>query len=116
MRVAIIGSRSYINYAQVKHTVDEHKPSMIISGGAEGADSLGQRYAKENGIPILIFYPNWKVHGKSAGYLRNESIIDAADCIIAFWDGESKGTLHSINLAKKNSKKLIVINEKESPF
>ncbi len=85
-------------------TLDLHKPSMIVSGGASGADSYSERYARENGLAILIFYPNWNLYGKKAGFIRNSQIIEAADEICAFWDGASKGTLDSIDKARKLGK------------
>ena len=111
--LAIVGSRNFDDYELLLTKVDKlvplHKITMIVSGGAQGADSLGEKYAKNNNIPIKIFKPDWKKFGRSAGIIRNKDIISAADVVIAFWDGESKGTLNSIDLAKKNGKKLIIV-------
>jgi len=114
MKLAVVGSRDFDYYPVLKEKLDIiHEKKIItciVSGGASGADSLGERWAKENNIETQIFYPDWEAFGKSAGYRRNEQIIINSDAVIAFWDGESKGTKHSIDLAKKYNKPLAVIN------
>ena len=85
--------------------------SHIISGGAQGADSCAERYAKENNLPITIYYACWEEYGKSAGYKRNIKIVDDAELIVAFWDGVSKGTKHSIDYANKEDKKVIIFQD-----
>lgn len=78
----------------------------IISGGANGADTLAEMYAFRRGIETKIFPANWKLYGKKAGFLRNEQMHEYIakykhrKCI-AFWDGLSKGTSHNFELAKK---------------
>ena len=113
MKVAIVGSRGFDNYDRLKKILDQLDIDVIISGGARGADSLGEQYALERGIDTLIFEPDWDKYGNRAGYIRNTDIINNADIVFAFWDGESKGTLHSINLAKKKRKGLRIIRYKE---
>ena len=113
MKVAIIGSRTFNDYELVCKTIKELKletMTHMVSGGAKGADSLGERYAKEHNIPCIIYKPDWNTYGKSAGFVRNKDIINACDIVIAFWDGKSKGTEHSIMLAKRNIKQVYIIN------
>ena len=112
MKVAVIGSRGFDDYEMVKTALSPLKITLLISGGAKGADLLGERYANENNIETLIFKPDWKKHGAAAGVLRNTYIVNNADTIIAFWDGESKGTKDSISKAKKLEKNIIIINTK----
>ena len=50
-------------------------------------------------INRIIFLPDWDKYGKSAGFIRNKLIINEADMVVAFWDGKSKGTKNSIDLA-----------------
>jgi hypothetical protein len=83
----------------------------LVSGGAKGADTLGERYAKEHNIETKIFLPDWEKYGKKAGFLRNTDIINEAELIIAFWDGQSKGTKDSIDKAFKSEKKLLIITK-----
>jgi hypothetical protein len=111
MKLAIIGSRTFNNYKLLKETLEPYKTkiTLVVSGAAKGADSLGEKWAYENNIKTLIFPADWDTHGKRAGYIRNEDIIKNCDCCIAFWDGESKGTKHSLSLCKKYDKPVKII-------
>lgn len=104
LKYAVIGSREFDNYEFMEDTLKWYDIREIISGGARGADSLAVKYAKAKGIPFREFLPNWHLHGKSAGFKRNKLIVEAADEVIAFWDGESRGTKHSIGLAEDSGK------------
>ncbi len=108
MIAAVVGSRTFSNYDLLSEELSKHNIHEMVSGGAVGADSLAERYAAEWEIPIRIFKPDWST-GRGAGLARNTDIINAADIVIAFHDGESKGTKDSINKAKKFNKQLIII-------
>lgn len=112
MKIGIIGSRSFDKYELVKDVMNEYinQVDIIVSGGAKGADTLGEVWAKENGKEILIFKPEWDKYGKKAGFIRNQDIVKNSDLVIAFWDGVSKGTKSSIDLCKKFGIKIKVIN------
>jgi len=113
MKLAVIGSRTYINRQKIFEELTlfhlEKSISLIISGGAKGADLLAQEWAQSAGVETQIFLPDWKKFGKSAGVIRNKNIIDSCEYCIAFWDGISKGTLNSINLAKAKKISLKII-------
>jgi len=75
---------------------------VIISGGAKGADELAAKWAEAYDFESQVFPADWDKHGKSAGYIRNQQMIDQEpDIVIAFWDGKSKGTRHTIGLAHR---------------
>lgn len=111
--VAVVGSRSFTNYELLKAKLDEIHASTpidcIVSGGARGADQLGERWAKENGVDTKIFYPEWKKFGRAAGPIRNKDIVDNAVLVLAFWNGTSTGTLSTIKLTEKAGKNLIIV-------
>lgn len=111
MKLGIIGSRGFDNYDMVCKELEtiEEQILIVVSGGAKGADSLGERWGTERGKEILIFKPDWGKFGKRAGYIRNEDIVKNSDKIIAFWDGVSRGTKHSIELAQKLGKECKII-------
>lgn len=111
MRLSIIGSRTFNDYFLLKEILDPYTEciSLVVSGGAKGADTLGEKWAKDNNIPTLIFKPDWEKYGKRAGWVRNVDIIDNCDGVLAFWDGISKGTNHSIELAKEKNKMLRIV-------
>ena len=104
MKIAIVGSRSFQDYGLLMKTMASYTPTSIISGGAVGADKLAEKYAREIDINCIIFKPDWKRYGRAAGPKRNKQIVEAADRVIAFWNGKSRGTLSTINLAKKAGK------------
>lgn len=105
MRLIIAGGRDFKNYEllkdKVKFYTSNNEDITIISGTANGADRLGERYANENEIDLEYYPANWNEFGKSAGYIRNKEMAKTATHLIAFWDGKSKGTKHMINLAKE---------------
>jgi hypothetical protein len=113
-KVIIAGGRDFNDYEllckKCDHMLSEQSDIEIVSGKARGADSLGERYAKERGYNVKEFPAQWDMFGKSAGYRRNAEMADYADALIAFWDGESKGTNHMINLAKEKNIKIKVVN------
>lgn len=110
MKLAIVGSRSFNDYTKLCETLNGFTDiTEIISGGAKGADTLAERWAKENNLKLTIFYPDWNKYGKSAGMIRNKSIIDSANEVVAFWDGISRGTENSIQRARSSGKPVTII-------
>lgn len=111
MKVGIVGSRGFNDYKLVVETLREiPQINLIVSGGAKGADTLGEMYAKHNDIPTMIFPPLWDKYGKSAGFIRNKDIVENSDIVIAFWDGNSKGTHSTIQLCEKMGKRCKIVS------
>ena len=106
MKIAIIGSRS-VNVADISEYISNAEE--IVSGGAVGVDRCAARYAKKNGIRLTEFLPQYERYGRAAPIVRNKKIVDYSDKIIAFWDGNSKGTLSVIKYAKKTGKPCEII-------
>ena len=110
-RVVVAGCRNYENYSEAKRYIDycisaiSKKYELIfLSGGCRGADSLGERYASENGYKLEIYQADWERYGKSAGPRRNKEMAEKADYVICFWDGKSRGTKLMIEFAKSMNK------------
>lgn len=105
MRLAIVGCRHFDNYELFCKCIESLNildgVEYIVSGGATGADSLAERYAREHAIPFKVYPANWSKYGRSAGYRRNKQIVDDADYVVAFWDYKSPGTKHTITLARE---------------
>lgn len=99
MKILVCGGRDYKDYGLVVTTIDDHKPTAIITGGATGADRLAGLYANVMHIPLTVYPANWKLHGKKAGHLRNQQMLDEGkpDLVIAFPGG--KGTANMIGKA-----------------
>ena len=112
MKVIIAGSRDFNDYNRLRSVCDYMLQNQtdieIVSGKAEGADTLGEDYAREKNFKLKPFPADWDTFGKSAGYRRNEQMAKYADALIAFWDGKSRGTGHMIDLAKKYNLKVKV--------
>lgn len=116
-RIIVAGSRDFTDYSRLCSRLDEiiadiHDEIEIVSGHARGADSLGERYARENGLKIAVFPANWDLYGKSAGVIRNQQMLDYASketpLVVAFWDGCSRGTLDMIKRARKAEIKTLI--------
>jgi uncharacterized phage-like protein YoqJ len=118
MRVAIVGSRNWssndtgVIRQRVLDLVADHinkeNDLTIISGGAQGVDTIAVNAADSMGAFTKVYKADWKKYGKSAGFVRNRQIVEQAQKVIAFWDGQSKGTKHTIELALKHHKDLEV--------
>lgn len=102
MRTIIAGSRSLgmthllSALARCPWTKDITK---VISGNARGIDRAGELWATESGIALEVYPANWLEHGRVAGLRRNEQMVALADAAVIVWDGRSRGTLHTRNLA-----------------
>ena len=108
-KIAVIGSRKFSDYDVLKKALDEHPAFILVSGGARGADSLSERYADEKGYEKIIHLPDKKKYGRGAYHRRNQLIVDDADEMIAFLLNESKGTKHSLELARKKGMPVTII-------
>ena len=110
-RIIVAGGRNFTDYALLSATltdvlkINEGVDTVIVSGGCQGADSLGERYAGEHGLQVVRFPAEWVVYGKAAGPIRNRKMVKYASeetgILVAFWDGESRGTANMIRLAKQ---------------
>lgn len=110
-RVIIAGSRDFSNYELLRQYADYILSKIpeeieIVSGGASGADALGERYARERGYRIRRFPAEWERYGLKAGPLRNREMAKYADALIAYWDGISRGTKNMIDEATARGLKI----------
>ncbi len=109
MILGIVGSRTFTDYELFSNTLKRYKITKLVSGGARGADKFAEVYGLENNIPVETYLPNWQLHGKAAGMIRNKDIIDNSEQVIAFWDEKSRGTANSIQLSTEQGKLLDTI-------
>lgn len=114
-RVIIAGCRDFADYELLKEKCDfylqnnKKEDIVIVTGHAPGADALGERYAQERGFLLETYPADWKAHGRAAGPLRNARMASAANSLIAFWDGKSRGTKNMIETAKNHNLKVVVV-------
>lgn len=103
-RVLVSGSLSFGDYRLLCATLDrvlagkEHV--VIVTGGAKGAELLGEQYAQERGLTARQILADWKLYGRGAKVIRNTRLVEAADCALFFWDGKSKAVAELIEKAE----------------
>ena len=102
MKIAVIGSRGLIVRDLEMYLPEE--TTEIVSGGARGVDTSARYYAQKNGLKLTEFLPDYNKYGKIAPLVRNLEIIDYADEVYAFWDGKSRGTIHTVKYAREIGK------------
>ncbi len=110
MKVAIIGSRDL-----AVEDFSSYLPegvTEIVSGGARGIDQCARRYAKEHGLKLTEFLPDYEQFGRGAPLRRNITIIEHSDLVLAFWDGSSRGTKFVIDRCKEMGKPIRVFKAK----
>ncbi len=111
MKLIIAGSRKITNLTPywfrdtlnkfgVNHTHSD-VITEVVSGCADGIDSLGEKFARKYVIPVKHFPADWNTHGKAAGPIRNKQMAQYADALLLVWDGESKGSASMKRYAKE---------------
>lgn len=104
--VLVTGGRDYPHIDRVKHTLSalhSRKPiTMVVCGGATGADSWAAQWARENGVQIRIVEPDWDTHGRKAGPMRNQGMLDIydPDTALAFRGG--RGTADMVRRLRRH--------------
>lgn len=98
--ICICGSRD-ITDINLDLFIDPTHVGCVISGGANGIDTLAEHWAKRNKIEFIAYLAQWNKFGKKAGIMRNHEMVEFCDYVFAFWNGKSKGTLDTILYAKK---------------
>lgn len=127
MRLAVVGSRGFEDFdkfVQILDTIQDVTGfDVIVSGGAEGADKMARYYAEVNNIELKEHIPIWETYNektkkmdynRGAGFVRNVEIWNDATYGVAFWDGKSKGTAHSFDIARRQEKVLYIYNYVEN--
>ena len=111
MKVLVCGSRTWTDTLPIRNRMTKlfldapvgSRPT-VIHGGAPGADVLAGHEARKLGMKVHVFPADWKKHGKRAGILRNLKMLEEEpDLVLAFWDGKSFGTAHTISVAKERN-------------
>ena len=110
MKVIVAGCRWFMNYNVVKLAIRNSGFDIdkIITGGATGVDRCAKRFAETYAIPLDTYEAEWKIHGKSAGPIRNAEMAKNANALVAVWDGKSRGTKNMISTAKNAGLKVFI--------
>lgn len=110
MKTIIAGSRGIQLMDDINDAVSASQflITEVVCGMARGADLLGKEWADYLNIPVKQMPADWNQYGKRAGYLRNEDMAAYADALIAIWDGNSPGTKHMIQIARRKRLKVYI--------
>lgn len=102
MRVIIAGTRTITDPAIIAEAIAlaGFDVTEVVSGGARGVDRLGEAWARARGIRVRVFPAEWARYGRRAGPVRNRTMAEHADALIAIWDGASRGTAVMIDAAR----------------
>ena len=110
MKLLIVGSRSITDFDLSPYISAE--VDTVISGGANGVDSLAEKYADMHKLSKYIIRPRYNLYGKTAPLKRNQEMVELADAVLVIWDGSSKGTQYTLKYAKKLGKPVTLVVEK----
>lgn len=117
-KLAIVGGRDFTDYPLLENETIKfleelgHTDSddvVIVCGMARGADLLGHAFATDQGCEVIKYPAKWDELGRRAGFVRNEEMARVCDAVLAFWDGESRGTAHMINCAQRLNKAVKIV-------
>lgn len=108
MKVLVTGGRNYSDKRAIHEALSKVNPTMLIHGGASGADVLCGSWAASQGIPVVVVPANWQRYGKRAGHLRNGWMLDLdPDILVAFPGG--RGTANMVEQATRRGVKIVAI-------
>jgi len=105
MNLIVAGGRDFNDYERLSAVLfafaDKYpnRAITIVSGMARGADKLAWEFCRRENVSCIEMPADWDRYGKRAGYLRNEAMANISHAVIAFWDGQSRGTKHMIDYA-----------------
>ena len=99
MTIIVTGGRDYKDRDKVFTELEKLKPTLIIEGGASGADRLAQRWAIASQIPFITYEADWDQHGKLAGPMRNRKMLtENPHATVLAFPGD-KGTANCVSTA-----------------
>jgi len=100
--VLVCGSREWHDVRKVGEVLAGHpRGTVFIHGGARGADQIAGRMAAKLGYESETYPADWRRLGRRAGVVRNLAMLDRKPAkVIAFWDGKSLGTAHTLREAQ----------------
>ncbi|MCF7857901.1 MAG: DUF2493 domain-containing protein [Candidatus Cloacimonetes bacterium] len=102
MRLAVIGSKDFNDYQKLVSILNQISGiTTIVSGAAQGTDTMAARYAREHNLKLMEFPPDFKKNREEAKHIRNPKIVENCDNLVAFWTDKCEGTKCTLNFAKK---------------
>ena len=121
----IAGSRNFEDREIFDRVTEEiidgdHQFTVIVEGGASGADTMAREYAQEHDMRHIEFKAEWKKYGRAAGPKRNDEMIafikEKNGMALYFWDEESRGTKQCIDSARRKGIDIVIWSTKRGCF
>jgi len=104
-KVAIVGSREFNEREFIEDFIRSLGQVEIVSGGARGVDTIAEEVAKELGLPVTIFRPDFSGgYRVSAYHERNKRIVDYSDEVHIFWYEPTSGSKSTLRYAREAGK------------
>lgn len=107
-RILITGSRHHTDRELIEGAIERAVDGLrstevtIIAGGAPGADSIAEQYARREQFNLEVHLADWHKHGRSAGPKRNRAMVESgADVVLGFPIGPSIGTRGCMKMARE---------------
>lgn len=110
MRILVTGGRDYSDFHMVVHALRQMpEDATLVHGEARGADSLCAEWWSDIHQRQIEGHPaQWALHGKAAGAIRNQEMLDSGvDLCLAFPGG--KGTADMVRRCRKAGVKVIEV-------
>lgn len=107
MKLAVVGSRGLC-----VENLGDYLPdgvTELVSGGARGVDACVRAFAQRSGIPLREFLPDYARYRRGAPLKRDREIVEYADAVLAFWDGQSRGTKYVLEVCRQLKKPVRVV-------
>lgn len=108
--ILVCGGRRYADRGRLYWELDKVRSELrdvcIVQGGATGADRLALEWARHRGILCRSYHADWQQHGKQAGFIRNQEMLDKEDVhiVVAFPGG--RGTADMVRRSRKKGVKV----------
>jgi hypothetical protein len=111
--VLVCGGRNWCDYRLTADVLEAVAPTVVVHGAARGADAMAGRWARENGVEERPYPANWRLHGRGAGFRRNQQMLDVEQpaLVVAFPGGN--GTADMVRRA--NARGVRVLSVESSP-
>ena len=114
-KIAIVGSRTFPFPPAILEALEPEAQALAVQTGRDMVDSWAAEFAEAAGIEVIVIRPEWKKYGRRAGFKRNGQIVDEADDVVAYWDGQSKGTIDTTRKAHKQEKPYVIFGPDGEP-
>jgi len=100
--ILVCGTRDGVPDDLLDSELSALAPDLVIQGGARGVDAQAKAWARAHGVRVVTYVADWETHGRAAGPIRNQAMLDAAkpDLVLGFPSKTSVGTFDMLRRAR----------------